>query len=144
MKNTTSRLAVRIQNYPPFPFQWNDATPQKSRGDLDEKDIVASDEVGVVLRSHMLTFMKTFMVQELISLSDLAQFIPSSPPLPANKSEILPLKLLFRDEKYIDENIQILLQYMKETSSEGSPQVIIVHTRKVSIIMDYLQCMYTV
>ena len=99
MKNTTSRLAVRIQNYPPFPFQWNDATPQKSRGDLDEKDIVASDEVGVVLRSHMLTFMKTFMVQELISLSDLAQFIPSSPPLPANKSEILPLKLLFRDEK---------------------------------------------
>ena len=73
MRNTTSRLAVRIHNYPPFPFQWSDTTPQKARGDLEEKDVLASEEDGGVLRSHMLTF----MVNELISL---AQFVPSESP----------------------------------------------------------------
>ena len=122
MENTTSRLAVRIKKYPPFNFEWNDMTPQKSRGDLNESDVLASEEDGVRLRSHMLKFMMSFMVKQLISLSDLAKFITSQNPPPVEKSEIIPLKMLFRDEKFIDENIQ-MLQYMKDAASEGTPQV---------------------
>ena len=113
MENTTSRLAVRVHKYPPFPFQWNDKSPQMSRCEAD----------GDCLRDHMLKFMMSFMVKELKSLSDLAQFVPSPTMSPAHKSEILPLKLLFRDEKSIDENIQILVQYIKDASLDGSPQV---------------------
>ena len=123
MENTTSQLAVRMYKYPPFPFQWDDKSPQMSRGDLKEKDVLPSEGDGDCLRDHMLKFMMTFIVKEFKSLTDLAHFIPSQSVPPAHKSEVLPLKLLFRDEKSIDENIQILVQYIKDAASDGSPQV---------------------
>ena len=109
MENTTSRLAVCVHKYPPFPFQWNDKSPQMSRCDLEEKDVLPTEGDGDCLRDHMLKFIMSFIVKELKSLSHLAHFIPSHSVPPARKSEVLPLKLLFRDEKSIDENIHILV-----------------------------------
>ena len=60
---------------------------------------------------------------EGISLSDLAQFVPPDSSPPAQKSEVVPLKLLFRDEKSIDETIQILVHYIKDADLDGTPQV---------------------
>ena len=62
-------------------------------------------------------------MKHLESLHDLAQFLPSKSSLPAHKTEVIPLKLLFKDEKFIDENIQILVQYTKDADLDGSPQV---------------------
>ena len=49
MEHTTTRLAVQIQNHPPFPFSWDDSTLQKSRSKLKEEDILlpspANDEL---------------------------------------------------------------------------------------------------
>jgi hypothetical protein len=96
MENTTSRLAVRIAKLPPFEFQWNDTTSQWPRSELDETDILPSEADGAALYARMIEFMMSFMVKELVSLSDLAQFVTSdtcsSPSV--QKSEVIPLKLL--------------------------------------------------
>ena len=123
MENTTTRLAIRIQNHPPFSFSWDDNTPQKSRSDLKEEDILPNEEDGYHLHQRMISFMMKFLVQELHSLSDLRQFLPTKQQPPVHKSEVMPMKLLFRDEKYTDENIQIMLQLLKDANLDGSPQV---------------------
>ena len=56
MENTTTRLAVRILNYPPYEIDWADNSPQRSRCSLEEKDILPSDEDSQHLNDHMLKF----------------------------------------------------------------------------------------
>ena len=124
MENTTTRLAVQIQNHPPFPFSWDDNAPQKSRSELKEENILPNEDDGHHLYQRMMNFMMDFLVNELKSLSDLRQFLPSKQHPPAHKSVVMPMKLLFRDEKYTDENIQIMLQLLKDANLDGSPQVI--------------------
>lgn len=104
MENTTTRLAVQIQNHPPFPFSWDDSTPQKSRSELKEEDILPNEDDGHHLHQQMMNVMMEFPVKELKSLSD-HQFLPSKQCPPAHKSVVMPMKLLFWDEKYTDENI---------------------------------------
>lgn len=123
MENTTTRLAVQLQNHPPFPFSWDDNTPQKSRSELKEDEILPNEDDGHHLYQRMMNFMMEFLVKELKSLSDLRQFLPSQPHPPVHKSVVMPMKLLFRDEKYTDENIQIMLQLLKDANLDGSPQV---------------------
>ena len=77
MKNTTTRLAVQIQNHPPFPFSWGDNTPQKSRSELKEKEILPNEDDGHHLYQRMINFMMEFLVKELKSLSDVRQFLPA-------------------------------------------------------------------
>ena len=42
---------------------------------------------------------------------------------PVQKSEVIPMKILFKDEKYISETVDILSQLMVDTNITGSPQV---------------------
>ena len=137
MENTTSRLAVRITKFPPFEFEWNDTTSQRSRSQLSETDILPSEADGADLHARMIKFMMSFIVKELVSLSDLSQFVPSDAfsSLSVQKSEVVPLKLLFRDEKSIDETIQILVQYIQDADLDGAPQVRIQKLCQQYIIM---------
>lgn len=122
MENTTTRLAVRIQTHPPYQVDWSSKTPQKSRCHLQESDILPSDHDAEHLNTYMLSFVMSFIVKKLKSLSDLDQFLPTE-SFHAQKSEVVPLKLLFRDEKLTDENIHILREYAKEAKLDGSPQI---------------------
>ena len=72
----------------------------------------------------MNKFMMSFIVKELVSLSDLSQFVPSDTcSSPSVQKSVVPLKLFFRDEKSIDETIQSLVQYIKDADLDGAPQV---------------------
>ena len=110
MENTTTRLAVQIEKHPPFPFSWDDKSPQKSQSELKEEDIISNEDDGHHLYQRMLNFMMEFLVQECKCPSDLRQFLPAKQHPTVHRSVVLPMKLLFRDEKYTDENIQIILQ----------------------------------
>ena len=123
IENTTTRLAVQIQNHPPFPFPWDDNAPQKSCSELKEENILPNEDNGHHLYQQMMNFMMDLLVNEHKSLSDLCQFLPTKQHPPAHKSVVMPMKLLFRDEKYTDENIQIMLQLLKDANLDGSPQV---------------------
>ena len=59
-------------------------------------------------------------MKEFVSLSNVAQFIPSDNVSP---TEVVPLKILLMDEKSIDETIQIVVQYIKDAGLHGAPQV---------------------
>lgn len=124
MENTTSRLAIGIRNFPPFEIDWAEKSPQKNRCNLLETDILPSDDDGIQLHDSIMKFVQSFLVKKLKSLSDLLQFVPSSSQsIPAQKSDVVPLQLLFQDEKSIDSNIQILNQFAKDADLDGNPQV---------------------
>ena len=97
--------AFRDFQLPPFPFSWDDNAPQKSCSALKEENILPNKDDGHHLHHQMMNFLMEFFVNELKGLSDPRQFLPSKQHPPAHKSMVIPMKLLFLDEKYTDENI---------------------------------------
>ena len=125
MRNYTTRLAVKIQHLSPYDFDWSNNLPQRSRESLQEENILADEEDGVVLHKRMVQFMMQFLVTEFSDLQNLSQFSPSlSGPHTVEKSVVVPMKMLFCDEKYTDENILILHQFIEDAALSGHPQVI--------------------
>ena len=80
-------------------------------------------EDGRQLFERAVQYVTQVLVEEFPNLADLKQFVAMPSSTPAHKSTIVPMSLLFNDEKYIDENIQILQGYMRECSLNGNPQV---------------------
>ena len=81
-------------------------------------------EDGRQLFERAVQFVTQVLVEEFFSnLADLKQFVAMPSSTPAHKPIIVPMSLLFKDEKYIDENIQILQEYTRECSLNGNPQV---------------------
>ena len=91
MMNVTSRLAVKIRYLPDFEFSWSDNAIE---------DISPSEEDAKALKEHAIRYIIEFLVTSFTSLSHLAEFIPAVEPLhPVEKSEVVPMKLLLKDEK---------------------------------------------
>ena len=128
MLNVTTRLAVSIRNLPPWEFSWNDSAPQKHRHDLTVDDLLPSKDDGQALFERAVLYIMQLIVETFPSLASLKKFL-SSPEVPRpEKSIVVPQKVLFRDEKYTDENIQILRQYIHDCKFTGNPQVAISNT----------------
>ena len=57
-------------------------------------------------------------------MSDLAKLVPAPEHLhPITKSEVVPMKMLFYDEKYKSETIKILSKLACDANLSGDPQV---------------------
>ena len=57
-------------------------------------------------------------------LEGLRRFVPAAIPIhPTSVSEVMPMKILFKDEKYKDETIDILPQLMTHGNQSGDNQV---------------------
>ena len=68
--------------------------------------------------------MASFLVEQFNSLKALQKLLPrSTTPGTTQKSIIVPMKMLERDEKYTSETIQILQDYRKECVLTGDAQV---------------------
>ena len=58
------------------------------------------------------------------SLNDRKQFVPPyTTPHKVRKAEVVPMKVLFKDEKYKSEIIGILMQLMTDADLNGNHQV---------------------
>ena len=124
MLNVTSRLAVRLRNLPDWNVDWADSQPQCSRQSLTISDFLPSLEDACHMKERATAFLMRFLAEEFDSLSDLEPFVPEhKSPHPVQKSEVIPMKVLFKDEKYISETIDILSQLMVDTNMNGDPQV---------------------
>ena len=121
MKNTTTRIAVEIKNLPDFEFDWSDCTSQRSIQSLTEEDILPNESDGVILYNRMVSYVKKFLVAQFDTLKHLRKGDGPTDCVP--KSVVIPMKLLFRDEKYTDENIMILHQLINDAKLTGYPQV---------------------
>ena len=75
------------------------------------------------MKERATAFLMRFLVEEFKSLSDLEAFIPKyQSPHPVHKSVVIPMKVLFKDEKYTSETIDTLAQLMIDTNMDGNPQ----------------------
>ena len=101
----------------------DDTTPQKQRHDLTVDDLLPSAEDGQAFFDRAVLYTMQLITENFPSLASLKKFLaPPNITLP-QKSVVIPQKVLFRDEKYIDENIKILWQYIKDCKFTGNPQV---------------------
>ena len=124
MMNVTTRIAIAITNLPPFEFNWVDSGPQKPRSCLTVDDLMPSSADGKKLFDRACKYVSTFLVEQFDSLKDLQKFLPHNTATGrTNKSVVVPMKMLERDEKYTDEIIKILQDYRTECSFKGEAQV---------------------
>lgn len=128
MRNTTTRLAIQIDHLPPYDFSWDDYTPQKKRSDLTVDDVFPNVEDGRMLFERATQYTMRVLVEDFPALSGLKKFVAKVDQGSAvHTSTIVPMKLLFKDEKYTDDNIQILQEYSTECNLVGNPQVYTLH-----------------
>ena len=131
MMNLTSRLAVRIQHIPED-IDWNDSTPQCSVDSLTINHFMVSETVGTEYTAR-------YMVMEFTALEHLKRHLPEQQQThPVIKTEYVPMKVLFKDEKYISETVDILSTLMKDADLKGNNQV----SKSCSdyFIRDFPQC----
>lgn len=124
MLNITARLAVRLKNLPGWEFDWSDTSPQKSRQSLGVVDILPNEDDATHLKLRAIEYMMKFLVTEFKGLASLKKYVPPQVPLhPVKKSEVVPMKVLFKDEKYTSETIDILSQLKEDAALTGNSQV---------------------
>lgn len=121
MLNTTTWLAIGINNLPPWEFDWSDNRPQKTRHTLTLSEVLTNAEDGQQLYDRAVAYTK-LLVEPFPSLEKLKPLISTGNSTSVRKSVIVPLKILFKDKKYIDDNIQILQQYIEDGNLSGNAQ----------------------
>ena len=122
MLNTTTRLAIGINNLPPWEFDWSDNRPQKSRHTLTLSEVLPNAEDGQQLYDRAVSYTMKLLVESFPSLEKLKPLISTGNSTSVKKSVVVPMKILFKDEKYIDDNIQILQQYIEDGNLSGNAQ----------------------
>ena len=123
MLNVTSRIAVKVQNLPDWSVDWNDVTPQRPVESLTISDFMPSEDDASHLKQRAIQYIKKFLVNEFSSLADLKVFItedgvdvPTSEP-----TQVVPMKVLFKDEKYTSETIDVL-SHIAQDANLGEKQ----------------------
>ena len=108
---------VSIKHLSDWEVDWDDTKPLRSRKGLQLKDLLPSEADGE----------EQLLVTEFDSLSDLKRHVhPEEPLLTAN---VVLMRLLFQNEKYTSENVEILRETAKDSNLHGNPQVINTHTQ---------------
>ena len=126
MLNVTARLAVRIANLPNWKVDWDDNRPQQSRSSLSIDDFLLSVSDADTLNQAAIQYTMEFLVEEFKLLHSLKPLVPSlQTQHPAKVPCVAPMSILFRDEKYKAETIEIIRQLMDDAKLSGNSQVCI-------------------
>ena len=78
----------------------------------------------MLLRSteRAICYMMQYMVSAFSTFSDLKRFVTDEAPLhPVVRTEVVPMKVLFQDEKYVSETIKILTDIARDAQLSGQP-----------------------
>ena len=92
MLNTTTRLAIGINNLPPWEFDWSDNRPQKSRHTLTLSEVLTNAEDGQQLYDQAVVYTK-LLVEPFPSLEKLEPLISTGNSTSVKKSVIVPMKI---------------------------------------------------
>ena len=124
MLNLTSRLAIELRDIPDD-VDWSDQSPQANRSQLTATDMLPGIEDATALRQRALIFLQQFLVREFHDLHQLEPFAPAKVlSSPIKKTEVIPMCILFRDEKYAAENVGILQDLIRDANLTGNNQVL--------------------
>ena len=128
MMNITSRLAIRLRHLPDWECDWYDMKPQRNKESLSISDFLPSEEDAAELEKRATQYLMRFLTEELEALADLKKYAPEQEQVHApSKTEVVPMKVLFKDEKYTSETIDILTKLMEDGSLKGTCQVSELH-----------------
>ena len=119
MLNMTARLAVEIRNLPDWDVDWNDTAPQRDLATVTISDLLPGEADGTELQKRAVHHIMHILVEEFPSLANLQAILPSSD---AHAVGVVPMKILFKDEKYKSETTEILARLVKDA---GKPEVYI-------------------
>lgn len=81
MLNATTRLAISINNFPPFEFDWSDNRPQKSRHTLTLSELLPNAEDGQQLYDRAVAYTMKLLVESFPSLEKLKPLISTGKSL---------------------------------------------------------------
>ena len=124
MLNVTARLAVKIQNLPDWDVDWNDSTPQQPRSNLTCEHFLPSIDDTDALHKAAVQYVMEVLVQEFDSLAHLKPLVPCrQSPHPVKLPTVAPMSILFKDEKYKAETVDIIRELMVDARLSGDPQV---------------------
>ena len=125
MMNVTSRVAVQIKYLPQGVINWSDTQPQK-KSELAVHDVVPSESDGLMMFNRAVDYVMRFMASHFKALSKFATQVPQlKSPHVVSQSIVAPMKILHKDEKYTEANVEILEQIMSNAQLKGDPQVCI-------------------
>ena len=123
MMNVTSRLAIRFRHLPDWDCNWYDMKPQRSRESLSISDFLPSEEDAAELEKRATQFL-VFFDRRVGSIGRLKKICSEQEQLhPPTKTEVAPMKVLFKDEKYTSETIDILTKLVEDAKLKGTCQV---------------------
>ena len=109
MLNLTSRIAIQMKNQPNGDEDWADCQLQKHRSSLSCSDFLPDDSDVAELHKRALQLIMEVMVAEFKSLHDLQPYLPQrESPHPVQKSVVIPMEILFKDERFKSDMIEIL------------------------------------
>ena len=124
MLNVTARLAVKIDNLPDWDVDWDDMTPQCPRSCLTCDHFLPSTGDADALHRAAVQYIMEFLVEEFDSLHPLKPFVPCrQSPHPVKSPTVAPMPILFRDEKYTAETVEIIRTLMTDGELSGNSQV---------------------
>ena len=123
MLNLTARLAISIRTLPEWDVDWSDTSPQRHPQTLTISDILPSCEDAAELEKHAVDFIKKFLVAEFSDLKHFQAELVQDEGHPTEKSVVVPMKILFKDEKYKAQTIDILSQLIADAQLPGNPEV---------------------
>ena len=107
----TERLAVEIRHLPDWEVDWNDTTPQRDPSTLTITDMLPSEGDGQELKMRAVQYVMHFLVSEFGCLDHLKPLVlDEDSPHVVEKSNVVPMKILFKDDKYKAQTTDILLQ----------------------------------
>ena len=132
MMNFTSRLAVRIQHVPQD-VDWNNSTPQCSIDNLTVDHFMVSESAGRDFRERAIQYTARYLVTEFSALSHMKTHLLEQHPInPISTAEYVSMKVLFKDEKYASETVDILSTLMKDANLKGDNQVSKINYTRIS------------
>ena len=121
----TSRIAVSIR-YLPKASAAEYTIPQSIRNRLNPFDLLPSSEDGIVMEERAVKFLMRYLVTHFDSLAHLESFVPKeTSPHPVIKSEVVPMKILDKDEdeKCIHITVDILERLAEDAALHGKSEV---------------------
>ena len=100
------------------------ASPQGSRSQLTVAGILSDADDSMVLTKQALVFLQHFITSQFDDVHDLQPFLPGThTPESVEKTEVVPMRLVFRDEKYVTENVAILRDLARDANLTGHHHV---------------------
>lgn len=111
---------MEVKHLPPWEVDWTDASPQRDTATVTISDILPSERDGLVLESRAVDFIMRFLVTEFRSLNHLQSLLPHKEDQDTCRSNVVPMKLLFLDEKYKAETTEIIT---RDAELTGKPEV---------------------